>query len=235
MGRSRKNARLYFVWLQDLSALEVAMTQSVFQKRYQEKAVPLLKEKFSFKNIHEVPRIERAVINVGVGRLVTQRRGAPVGKKVIKGEEDMVRDITEAVAAISGQKAQIVRSKKSIASFKLRQGMINGVKVTLRGKRMKDFFIRFIDVSLARTRDFRGIARSAVDSRGNLTVGVKESVIFPELAEANTMFGMEVTFVTSAHSRETGLALFEAMGVPFGKDSELVKVPKIALKVRELS
>lgn len=196
------------------------MADSFFQKRYKEKAVPALKEKFSYTNIHEIPHLTRIVINVGVGRLVTQRRGAPVGKKVIKGEEDMVKDITDAITALSGQKPQIVRSKKSIASFKLRQGMINGVKVTLRGRRMADFFVRFIDVSLARTRDFRGIARTAVDSRGNLTIGVKESVIFPELAETNTMFGMEVTFVTSADSREAGLALFEAMGVPFTKESE---------------
>jgi len=176
------------------------MVKSVFQKRYQEVVVPKLKEQFSYTNVHKIPKIERIVINVGVGR-----------------NPDKHEQIAEALAQLSGQKPRIIRARKSIAGFKLREGTVNGLKITLRRGRMEDFFIRFIDAILPRTRDFRGIPHSSIDPAGNLSIGIKESIIFPELAEVNYMFGIEVTFITSAKTQEEGLALLDYMGVPFQK------------------
>lgn len=197
------------------------MADSVFIKRYQDIVVPKLKEQFSYTNVHQIPKIERIVVNVGVGRLVTNRQGSGgTPKDKGKGKEGVVEDVVTALAAISGQKPKIVLARKSVAGFKLREGTINGVVVTLRKKNMQDFFVRFIDVTLPRSRDFRGIRKEAVDKRGNLTIGVRESVIFPELAEATSNFGMEVTFVTSAKTQEEGTTLLGYMGVPFQKNDD---------------
>lgn len=194
------------------------MALPVFTKRYQDIVAPKLKEQFSYTNIHQIPALQRIVVNVGVGRMVTQRSGGGGSvKDKGKGKEGVVEDIMKGLAAISGQKPKIVLARKSVAGFKLREGTINGVVVTLRRQYMRDFFVRFIDVTLPRSRDFRGIRREAVDQQGNLTIGVRESIIFPELAEATSMFGVEVTFVTSAKTQEEGIAFFEYMGVPFPK------------------
>lgn len=194
------------------------MPDSVFTKRYRELAIPKLMEEFSYKNVHQIPYLDRIVVNVGVGRLVARRQGgggSPKDKG--RGKEGVVEDISKALAAISGQKPKIILARKSIAGFKLREGTINGLMVTLRRRYMRDFFTRFIDVALPRTRDFRGIRRASVDEHGNLTIGVRESIIFPELAETNSMFSVEITFVTSAKTRKEGLMLLENMGVPFDK------------------
>ena len=197
------------------------MADSVFTKRYRDTVVPKLKEKFSYTNVHQIPKLERIVINAGVGRLVTNRSGGGgTLKDKGKGKEGVIEDVTMGLAAISGQKPKIVLARKSVAGFKLREGTINGVVVTLRKKYMKDFFVRFVDVALPRNRDFRGIAKSAVDQQGNLTIGIRESIIFPELAEATSFFGAEVTFVTTAKTKEEGTAFFEYIGIPFQKNDE---------------
>lgn len=192
------------------------MSLSVFTKRYKDIAAPKLKEQFSYTNVYQIPKLERIVINVGVGRMVTNRQGGGGAiKDKGKGKEGVVEDVVSALSAISGQKPKIVLARKSVAGFKLREGTINGVMVTLRRGRMRDFFVRFIEVTLPRSRDFRGIPKSSVDQQGNLTIGIKESIIFPELAEATSMFGVEATFVTSAKTKEEGIAFFEHMGIPF--------------------
>ena len=165
--------------------------------------IPKLKEQFSYTNVHKIPRIEKIVLNIGVGK-----------------NPDKHEQIADALAQLSGQKPRIIKARQSIAGFKLREGTVNGLKVTLRRERKEDFFIRFIDAILPRTRDFRGISRSSIDPAGNLSIGVKESIIFPELAEVNFIFGIEVTFITSANTKEEGLALLEHMGVPFKKQDE---------------
>ena len=182
-----------------------------FSKRYKEIAFPALQEAFGYKNIHSTPRVTRIVINVGVGRLVGQRTAA--GTRA----EDAIKDIVEGIVRISGQKPVVINSRKSISGFKLREGSINGIKVTLRGQRMENFFDRLIYIALPRTRDFRGIPSASFDQKGNLTIGVKESVIFPELSDINTQFGMEISFVATTHSPEEGRMIFEKLGVPFVK------------------
>lgn len=176
-----------------------------FAKQYKEQAIPALQERFGYKNIHAVPRMTRIVINVGIGKLVNAKG------------EDAAKNIIEALAFVSGQRPTLIRSRKSIAGFKLRQGSVNGVKVTLRRGRMEDFFQRFVHIALPRTRDFRGVKRSSVDESGNCSVGVRESVIFPEIVESNAQFSLEVTFVTSAKTRDEGLLLLEKLGLPFEK------------------
>ncbi|MBI2463296.1 MAG: 50S ribosomal protein L5 [Candidatus Spechtbacteria bacterium] len=185
-----------------------------FQKQYKDVVIPVLKEAFGYKNIQSIPRLDRAVINVGVGRMLNQRSQAGVKN------EDAIKDIVKALALISGQKPIIVRSKKSIAGFKLRAGMISGVKVTLRRSRAEEFLGRLAHVALPRTRDFRGIRRSTVDPYGNLTIGIKESIIFPELAELTSHFGLEVTFVSTAKTRDEAFLLFEKLGIPFQKEKD---------------
>ena len=189
------------------------MVQTTFSKRYSEVAIPALKEKFGYTNVYAIPALQCIVVNVGVGRLMIQQKG----KKKVEEDIDVIAGVVEGVSRICGQRPVVIRSRKSIASFKLRAGMVNGLKVTLRKKRMKDFFERFIHIALPRTRDFRGIPRSSVDLHGNLTVGVKESTIFPELSDLNTVFGLEVTFVTTAATRQEGVTLLEKLGIPFQK------------------
>lgn len=186
----------------------------LFQKQYKDVAVPALKEAFGYKNVQAIPRLDRAVINVGVGRMLNQRSQAGVKN------EDAIKDIVKALTLISGQKPIIVRSKKSIAGFKLRAGMISGIKVTMRRSRAEEFFERLVHIALPRTRDFRGIRRSTVDQYGNMSVGIKESIIFPELTELTGHFGLEITFVSTAKTRDEAFLLFEKLGIPFQKEKE---------------
>ncbi len=183
-----------------------------FEKRYREVAIPALQKEFAYGNKHQIPKIERAVLNVGVGRMMGQK--TVVGARA----DEALKDIIKALGSISGQRPVVIESKKSIAGFKLRAGMTTGLKITLRHKRMQDFFDRFINIALPRTRDFRGIKRRNVDDHGNLTIGLRESVIFPELSDSNAVFGMEATFVTTAKMQKEALVLFEQMGVPLQKE-----------------
>ena len=175
----------------------------------------LIKELDGVSNIHSVPAVEKIVVNVGVGRIASTRRLRATSKKT---EYDLVEDIADMVQHITGQKPVVVISKKSIAGFKLRAGNVVGLRVTLRGQKMYDLLARLINVGLPRTRDFRGVKKKAVDKEGNLTVGIRDMTVFPELASALFSFGCQITLVTNTANREHAYALYHKLGVPFEKD-----------------
>ncbi|MBN1193396.1 MAG: 50S ribosomal protein L5 [Coriobacteriia bacterium] len=176
-----------------------------FKERYRAEIVPALMERFGYGNVHQVPHLEKIVLNMGVG-------GATQDMKLL---DSAVSDLT----IISGQKPAITRAKKSIASFKLRQGMPIGCKVTLRGDRMWEFFDRLLSTALPRIRDFRGVSNKAFDGRGNYSLGVNEQLIFPEIDydKVDKIRGMDITFVTSAKTDEECRVLLEQFGFPFKK------------------
>ena len=156
---------------------------------------------FGYNNVAEVPRIEKAVINVGVGRLRDEKQHAAIIK---------------AVTLIAGQKPSPRPAKKAIAAFKTRKGLIVGYKTTLRGKMMWDFVLRLISIAIPRQRDFRGLSEDSFDTEGNLTIGFKEHIVFPEMIGEDVpfIFSFEVTIKTTAKSREEGIALLKALGFP---------------------
>lgn len=159
-------------------------------------------KQFGYKNSHQVPQLKKVVINVGLSH----------GLKDPKFNESVEKNLSR----ITGQKAAFTLSKKSISNFKIRQGQIVGIKVTLRGERMYDFMEKLIKVTLPRVRDFRGLSRKSVDRLGNLNIGIKEHIAFPEIKsdEVEKIHGLEVTIVTNAPDQEEGLKLFQALGVP---------------------
>ncbi len=175
------------------------------KKQYREEIIPTLTEKFGYKSVMRVPKLQKIVISQGLGDAVAD-------KKIV---DNAIVDVSR----IAGQKAVATISKKDVSNFKLRKGMPIGTKVTLRGDRMYDFLDRFISVALPRTRDFRGINPKGFDGRGNFNLGVKEHIIFPEIdiEKVSKMLGMDITFVTSAESDEEGRALLDAFGFPFIK------------------
>ncbi|HBA36981.1 TPA: 50S ribosomal protein L5 [Candidatus Falkowbacteria bacterium] len=179
------------------------------KEKYQKQIAPELKTKLGFKNSLLVPRLTKVVLNVGFGRHVK--------------EKDFMANVEKGLTKIAGQKPVLTVSKKSISAFKIREGLIIGAKVTLRGQRMYDFVERLVNIVFPRVRDFRGISEKSVDREGNMTVGFKEYVSFPEIladeADSN-IFGLEVCLGTSAKNREAGLELFRALGFPFKKDSK---------------
>jgi large subunit ribosomal protein L5 len=166
-----------------------------------------LKGTFHYKNKMAAPKLKKIVLNVGTGTLM----------KKDKNKNDGVAD---RLAKITGQKASLRGSKKSIASFKVRQGDPIGIMVTLRGARVYAFLEKLVNVALPRTKDFRGISRKAVDNIGNLTLGIKEHTIFPETADEDIkdVFGLSITLVSSARNQKEGLAFFELLGIPFKKE-----------------
>ena len=175
------------------------------KEKYSQEIISGLTEKFGYKTVMKVPRLQKIVLSQGMGDAVAD-------KKLI---DNAVLDLTR----IAGQKAIQTLSKKDISNFKIRKGMPIGTKVTLRGDRMYDFLDRFISVALPRTRDFKGINSKGFDGRGNFNLGVKEHIIFPEIDidKVNKILGMDVTFVTTAESDEEGKALLDAFGFPFIK------------------
>ncbi len=175
------------------------------KKQYKEEIIPALTEKFGYKTIMRVPKLQKIIISQGLGDAVAD-------KKIV---DNAVADVSR----IAGQKAVATVSKKDVSNFKLRKGMPIGTKVTLRGDKMYDFLDRFIAVALPRTRDFRGINPKGFDGRGNFNLGVKEHIIFPEIDidKVSKIMGMDITFVTSAESDEEGRALLDAFGFPFIK------------------
>lgn len=175
------------------------------QETYRTKVVPALEKQFGYGNVMAVPRVEKVVINVGVGRL-----------REPKEHEEVLRYL----ALITGQRPHPRLARRAIAAFKSRIGMTVGYRVTLRGKRMFDFLTRFIHIALPRTRDFRGIPVSSFDANGNLTIGVKEHIVFPEMTgeDYRLLFGFEVTVVTTAERREEGVLLFKSLGFPMRGD-----------------
>ncbi len=176
---------------------------SNFKEMYEKNIKKDLMKEFNYKSIMQVPKLEKIVINMGVGE----------GAHDIKFVEAAVKDLE----LIAGQKAVVTKARKSIAGFKLREGQSVGVKVTLRGENMYNFMEKLIKVGLPRVRDFRGISAHAFDGKGNYTLGVKEQLIFPEIEYDNVykIRGMDIVFVTTAKSNEEALALLKAFGMPF--------------------
>ena len=178
---------------------------SRMQVKYKEEIVSALMERFKYKNIMEVPKLNKIVINIGLG-------SAKDNPKVL---ESALRDLE----IISGQKPVITTAKKSIANFKLREGMKIGTKVTLRGEKMYDFLDRLVNIALPRVRDFRGVSASSFDGRGNYALGIKEQLIFPEIVYdmIDQIRGMDIIIVTTAKTDEESKALLELVGMPFKK------------------
>jgi len=174
-------------------------------EKYRSTVVPNLTKQFSYENLHEVPRLLKISVNRGVGEALTD-------KKVLQDAIDELRLIT-------GQAPAVVNSKKSISNFKLRDGVPIGVRSTLRGSKMYEFFDRFVAVAAPRIRDFRGFSDRSFDGRGNYTTGIREQIIFPEIDvdKVNKINGFDVTFVTSAISDEEAYALLKELGFPFRK------------------
>ena len=165
-----------------------------------------MKEKFGYKNNLEVPKLEKVVVNVGFGRHAK--------------EKVYIENVQDAMSRMTGQKPVLSKARKSISSFKIREGQTIGASVTLRGKKMYDFVERLANISFPRVRDFRGIDSKSIDRLGNLTVGLKEHLAFPEIRadEVENIFGLEVCLSNTAKSRDEGLELFSLMGFPFKKD-----------------
>jgi large subunit ribosomal protein L5 len=172
-------------------------------ERYRSEIVPKLSQEFGFKNVHQVPRLEKVVVNMGVGKATQNAK--------------LIEKAAEELAAITGQKAAVRRARKSIANFKLRQGQAVGCTVTLRGTRMWEFFDRLVNVSLPRVRDFKGVSPKAFDGRGNYSLGIREQIIFPEIDydSVENITGLNVTVVTSARNDAEGKALLAHLGMPF--------------------
>jgi len=183
------------------------------KEKYTKEAIPQMRERFGYKNTLAVPRIEKVVINTSFGRLVT-------GKSKQETEKEY-KGILDALALIAGQKPVLTKAKKSISGFKLRQGMPVGAKVTLRGQKMYDLLDRLIHIVLPRTRDFAGLEPSSVDKEGNLTIGIKEHIVFPEISAEHIkrIFGLELTVATNAKTRKEGLELFKSLGFPLKKNA----------------
>lgn len=172
------------------------------KEKYNKEVIAEMKKQFGLTNNLEVPKIVKVVINVGVGKYLK--------------DGNAITEISEALSQLSGQKPVVTKAKKSIAGFKIREGLEVGMKVTLRGARKWDFIEKLVGAALPRVRDFRGIKESAVDGRGNLNIGIKEHLIFPEVVpeHVKNIFSFQVTVVTDAADREKGMTLFRLMGFP---------------------
>lgn len=176
------------------------------KEKYINEIAPALKEKFGYKSIMQVPKLEKIVINMSVSDV----------KENSKAMDNALRDLTQ----ISGQKPLITKAKKSIAAFKLREGMNIGCKVTLRSNKMYDFATKLFNVALPRVRDFKGVSQKSFDSKGNYTLGIKEQLIFPEIEydKVDKVRGMDIVFVTTAKTDEEAHALLSMLGLPFSKN-----------------
>ena len=173
------------------------------KEKYLTEAVPALQQKFGYKNVMMIPRLEKIVINMGLGDC----------KDNAKALETAVAELTE----IAGQKPQVTQAKKSIANFKVREGMNVGAKVTLRGARMEEFMDKLVNIALPRVRDFRGVSTKAFDGRGNYALGIREQLLFPEIEydKVEKIRGMEMIFVTTAQTDEEAKELLRLLGLPF--------------------
>lgn len=173
--------------------------------RYQKEIAPALHKSFGFKNVMQIPRVQKVVVNIGAGEALDNPKAL----------ESAIGDMT----TIVGQKPVATKAKKSIANFKLREGRLIGAKVTLRGDRMWSFLDRLLNIALPRLRDFRGVSANAFDGRGNYTLGLKDQLVFPEIEydKIDKLRGMEITIVTSAKTDEHARALLQLLGMPFAK------------------
>ncbi len=179
---------------------------SRLKERYKQEVVPSLMKLHGYQNIMQVPRLDKIVLNIGLGEAIQNAKALEAAE----------RDLT----AISGQHPVTTRAKKSIAAFRLRAGMPIGLKVTLRGERMYDFFSKLVNAVLPRMREFQGVSRNSFDGRGNYTLGLKEQIIFPEVDydKIDKARGLEVSIITTANTDEEGRHLLESLGMPFAKD-----------------
>jgi large subunit ribosomal protein L5 len=177
------------------------------QEKYKKEIAPKMMETFKYDNVMEIPSVKKVVLNVGFGRH--------------NKEKEYIDNVVSGLTRISGQKPVLTKAKKAISAFKIREGMIIGSSVTLRGEKMYDFLDKLINISFARIRDFRGISDHCIDRTGNMTVGFKEHLAFPEIRadEVDKIFGLEISIHTTAKNREEGLELFKLMGLPFKKQS----------------
>lgn len=175
------------------------------KEMYKKEIIPALMKEYSYKNVMEVPKITKIVLNVGLGEAIQNIK--------------LLDSVQKELSMITGQKAVITKAKKSIAAFKLRKGVPIGCKVTLRGDRMYEFFDRLVSVALPRIRDFKGVSGKAFDGRGNYTLGIKEQFIFPEIDydKVEMVHGMDITICTTAKTDEEAKALLRLMGMPFRK------------------
>ncbi len=173
------------------------------KEKYKKEVMPALMKEFKYANVMQIPRLEKIVVNMGLGEAVQDVK--------------IIETATKDMEVITGQKPLVTKAKKSIASFKLREGMPIGCMVTLRGLRMYEFFDRLVNASLPRIRDFRGLSNKSFDGRGNFTMGLKEQIIFPEIDydKVNKILGMNIVMATSAKTDEEGRAMLKYMGMPF--------------------
>ena len=178
---------------------------SRIKEKYNTEVVPALLEKFGYKNVMEIPRLHKIVINTGLGDC--------------KDNGKALQTAVEEIAIISGQSPYVTKARKSIANFKVRVGMNVGAKVTLRGQRMEEFFDKLVNIALPRVRDFRGVSTKAFDGRGNYSLGIREQLLFPEIDydKVDKIRGMEIVFVTSAKTDEECKELLALLGMPFAK------------------
>jgi len=181
------------------------------KEKYKKEVIPKMKEKFGYKNDFAVPKIEKAVVNVGIGKVLNSID--PSKKKELK------KGIFSDISLICGQSPVLTRAIKAIAGFKVRQGSTVGVKATLRRSKMNDFLDRLINVVLPRMRDFQGVPKTSIDDGGNLTVGIKEHIVFPEIQpeKVKKNFSLQVTVVTNAKKKEEAIELFKLLGFPIKK------------------
>ena len=175
------------------------------RETYKTSVFPALTEKFNYKNVMEVPKLEKVTINMGLGEA--------------KDNAKLMEGAVEELAIITGQRPVVTKAKKSIANFKVRQGMPVGAKVTLRGDNMYEFIDKFFNIALPRVRDFKGVSRNSFDGRGNYSLGIKEQLIFPEINydKVDTIKGMNIVFTTTANTDEEAAALLAGLGLPFEK------------------
>lgn len=185
------------------------MVFTPLQERYAEEVVPALMKEFEYTSVMQVPRVTKVVVNIGLGEALDNAKAIDFA--------------TNDLMAITGQKPVVTKAKKSIASFKLREGRSIGLKVTLRGERMWSFLTRVIHIALPRTRDFQGVSPDAFDGRGNYTLGIREQLIFPEIDydKIDKSRGMEITIVTTAKTDEEGRRLLAMLGMPFYREESL--------------
>lgn len=174
-------------------------------EKYRSEIIPVLKQELGRENVHSLPKLEKIVLNMGVGKAIQDRKRL----------EEAILHLSQ----ISGQKPQITRARKSIANFRLREGMEVGCRVTLRGVRMYEFLDRLITLALPRVRDFRGVSTTAFDGKGNYSIGLSEQMVFPEVDADNAKFtqGLNITMVTSARNNEEARVLLNQLGIPFRK------------------
>ncbi|MBU4299303.1 50S ribosomal protein L5 [Patescibacteria group bacterium] len=178
------------------------------KEKYQKEVIPAMMKRFGYKNLLAVPKIEKVVINTGFGRLVAG--------KTSEEQKKIQKVILNDLSLLAGQKPILTKAKKAISGFKTRQGMPIGAKVILRRKRMEDFLERLINITLPRSRDFRGLQAKAIDKQGNLNIGIKEHIDFPEILpeSSKNIFGLEITIVTTGKSREESLELLRLLRFP---------------------